>query len=74
MPELAGERRCWSAMPASRACVGRVIEHLLDEALDGLAGLVAQVLGDPALLQAGLVDQVGDGGDAGGRGQRQQQR
>ena len=41
--------------------VGRVVEHLLDEALDRLARLDAQLLGHAGLAQPGLVHQIGQG-------------
>lgn len=49
-----------------RAIVG-VIEHLLDEALDCLARLLAQVACDARLHEPRLLDQIGHGAYAGGR-------
>jgi len=50
-----------------------MIEDFLDELADGVAGLLAQVLGDLGLLQAGLVDEFGEGFDASGRREREKQ-
>ena len=68
---------------ASRGAVGMrsepvailgVVEDLLEEPLDRLAGLVAQLLGHPGLLQPGLVDDLGQGRHAVGAGEGQEQQ
>ncbi|MGD0537579.1 MAG: hypothetical protein ABSC03_08025 [Verrucomicrobiota bacterium] len=50
-----------------------MVEEFLDELADGVAGLFAKVFGDLGLLQASLVDQFGQGFDAGGRRERDKQ-
>ena len=50
-----------------------MIEHLLDEPLHRLPGLVPQVLGHAGLLQAGLIDQLGDFLHASRADERQEQ-
>ncbi len=72
VPEVAGQGAAILLLIEPGAVV-RVVEHLLDEALDGLAGLIAKVLCDAGLLQAGLVDQVRHCFDARGRSQGQKQ-
>ena len=50
-----------------------MIEHLLHEPLDRLAGLDAQFLGHAGLLQTGFVHQFRQRRDAGGRAEREHQ-
>ena len=56
MPEGSGQGRAVLLLGEPLAVVG-MIEHLLDEPLDRLPGLVPQILGHAGLLQAGLIDQ-----------------
>ncbi len=50
-----------------------MIQELLNKLADGVAGLFAKVFGDLGLLQAGLVNQVGQGFDTSGRRERDKQ-
>ncbi|MEW6490833.1 MAG: hypothetical protein AB1578_23340, partial [Thermodesulfobacteriota bacterium] len=72
MPELPGETGL-VGVGCQLLPVLRVIQHLLDEAFDGLAGLDPEVLGDPGLLEARLLHELGHRPDALGGGQGQEE-
>jgi len=49
---------------AQRRTISWMIKDFLDEVLHRLTGLEPKVLGDPGLLQPGLVDEIRDRNDA----------
>ena len=75
VPQVPGEGGPIGMRGEPVAILG-LIEDLLQEPLYRLAGLVAQLLGDARLLQAGFVNDLGEGRHAGwaGQGEKQQER
>ena len=72
MPEIFGKRGL-VGIPGEDRLIVRVVEEFLDKLTDGMAGLFAQVFGDLGLLEAGLIDKVRQGFDAGRRSERDEQ-